>query len=180
MSEGLTNMRQMTWTKLQEGVADAASPARYLVLATCAQTGAAARLVVLRDADQSNAALTFFTHAASKKVSELSRDPRAEIVLWDPVDLFQVRFAVTVGMKAVTQEVWNSFGPNTRLNYADAPSPGEQLADPDTYAPIPDRRHCVVLTASIQSVDVLSLAHTPHRRAVFERKDSFTGSWIAP
>ena len=176
----LEGMLEALWQRLERGLHDTDAPARTLALATSGPDGAAVRLVVLRGLDRSAATLTFYTHTHSPKIAQLKDDPRAELLLWDPNALFQVRLSAHVSMKPGSANEWDGLTRGARLNYATDPLPGTLLHDPDANTPTPDPALLTILTASIGSIDLLHLGALPHARARFSREDDFTGRWIAP
>ena len=176
----LDGMLKALWNRLEQGLKDADAPARTLALATSGPDGAAVRLVVLRGQDRSAGTLTFYTHAHSPKIAQLRHDPRAELLLWDPVTLFQARLSVHLSVKPGNAEAWNALTKGARLNYATDPLPGTLLHDPDANTPTPDPELLTILTADIRAIDLLHLGALPHARAQFSREDDFKGRWIAP
>lgn len=173
----LAGMLDALWRRLGDGVTDAEAPGRTLALAT---EGPSVRMVVLRAADRNAGKLTFYTHAHSAKIAELESTPRAELLLWDPASMFQARLSAQVTMSPGTTDLWDSLTQGARLNYATDPLPGTLLSDPAAKAPRPDPGLLTVLTATIQTIDLLHLGALPHARARFDRDDGFQGRWIAP
>lgn len=157
-----------------------ARPAPLLALATTRSQGAAARMVVLRAEDPIDRILTVYTNAQSDKVAELDADPHAEFLLWDPCASFQARIAARVSMRPASEAEWDALSLRSRLNYARDPAPGEPIAAPNARMPTPDMSLMCVLTARIETLDLVHLGSIPHVRAIFTRKDDFQGRWIAP
>ena len=166
------------WALLSDGVKTPTSPARTVALATqSTDGGASVRMVVLREANREANTLTIFTHRASGKVRELTRQPRAEILIWDPGLQFQVRLRVMIALSDGSADIWNRFGAATQRNYANTPVPGAEILEPRAVDPVPDPSTFVVLTAKLNEVETLWLAPDVHRRAVFTNERA---SWIAP
>jgi hypothetical protein len=176
----LTGIMDALWRRLEEGAQVADSPARNLSLATSGPDGAAVRLVVLRGADRATASLTFYTHAHSGKIAHLERTPKAQLLLWDPASNFQARLSAHITMTPGTKQIWETLTRGARLNYATDPLPGTLMRDPAAHAPTPDPGLLTVLTARIETIDLLHLGALPHARAIFSREDGFRGQWIAP
>lgn len=169
------------WQRLELGLSDRERSAATLALATARPGGGASvRTVILRDCDRAAAALTIYTHAASRKIAELKADPSAELMIWDAHASFQARLTTRVVIADATPRLWESLSSGARLNYARDPIPGETLASPDASRPTPDPSLMRVLTARIDGIDLLHLGATRHRRAVYSRQDDFCGRWIAP
>ena len=168
------------WTRLQDGLAHADAPGRTLSLATQrVGGGASVRMLVLRDLDQNAQSLTFYTHAGSQKVADLTEEPRAELLLWDPATSFQARLTVTVTMAQGSVALWESQSPGARLNYVPTLTPGAPINAPHVPTAAGSEAF-VILIAKIASADILDLSELPHKRTTFNASDDFTGQWVAP
>lgn len=179
-AETLTSFLDAVWARLEDG-AHGSGPGKLLMLATARPDGgASARMLILRGADRGAASLSLYTHAASAKVAELTADPRATLLLWDPDAQLQARLRVTIDIEAGDTGAWEDFGSGTRLNYARDPLPAEPIEAPDAIAPTPDASLFRRLDARLEMIDALTLATEPHRRARYHAHDGFTGEWIAP
>ena len=181
MSNAFTSLDgtyETVWRLLEDGVKSKTSPANNLVLATASrQQGPSLRIVVLRHVDQTSEILRVFTHAASRKVIDLNEDERAEILIWDPAQQFQVRLSVFVRMSRIDDKTWESLGPGTRLNYAIDPAPGTPIAQPEiARRASPHQHQMLALDARIRRIETLHISPDGLKRAVFE---SGTSQWIA-
>lgn len=168
----LTGLLDSLWSRL--------NPSCLLTLATVRpEGGAAARMVVLRDADRTEGTVTIYTHRQSEKTSQIRHNPAAELVLWDPESAFQARMTVDIEMSRGRHDLWENLSPGARLNYASFPAQGTRITDP-IAASVPSPDLFAILTARIRRLDLLHLGALPHMRAVFEANEDFTGRWVAP
>lgn len=155
-------------------------PVRFATLATRARKGgASARMVVIRGFDRAAMALSFHTHVSSAKCAEIADDAAGELVVWDASDLLQVRARVTLAARGGTPSEWNDLAPPERMNYPGHLHPGAPLEAPDVMAD-PDPSRFVVVTARIETLDVLRLGRDFHLRAIYPRAEGFKGRWIGP
>lgn len=181
--ETLEGLRERVWQRLGRGVADRRAPARHPTLATVGTDGAPeARTVVLRGAVQSAGTVTIYTDAASAKVAELARDPRAALHVWEPKDRLQIRLALTVSVRtgAALDPLWEALSPGARRAYGGQPAPGLPIDDPVSgYAETRERARFAVMEGRVERIEALHLGDW-HRRAAFARDDGFAGGWIAP
>lgn len=175
----LAGTLEAVWTMLAAGTRDRDAPARHPVLATVGERGAEARILVLRAADRTAGSLALYTDAATAKVAELARAPRATLLVWDPAARFQVRLRVTVTARPGTTAEWMALPDAARRVYGGDPLPGRPLPAPRDHAPDPDAARFTVLDARIDEIETLRLAD-PHERARFSRRDGFAGTWLAP
>jgi pyridoxamine 5'-phosphate oxidase len=167
------------WEVLEAGVTDRGAPARHVVLATTGTQGPEARLLVLRGADRAAGTLTLHSDAASAKVAELTVDPRAALLVWDPEGRVQIRLRTRVAVRPGGAADWSRLPDASRALYGGRPLPGAPIATPDAHRPAPDPARFAVLTATVHEIETLRLAD-PHERARFLRSDGFAGTWVAP
>ena len=165
------------WHRLSRGAADADDAFRLVVLATAGAQGPEARMVALRRADRASGEVEVHSDLRTAKVRALSDDPRASILAWDPTARLQVRLTLSVEVAAGDASRWDEVPPEARANYGTDPAPGTPVATPEDMARTPSLDRFAVLIGTVGSVDVVSLAHDPHRRAVF---DGAGGRWVAP
>ena len=173
LPEDLATLLDAVWTLLEDGVARRSRAANRPTLATVDAGGAPqVRALVLRGADRGAGDLVFFTDAASAKIADLTRHPRAAVHLWDEDRALQVRLtgAVRIVTGAEADGWWESVPPARRDGYGIAPLPGTPIAAPFAYDRVPTRARFAVLVLTVGRLDVLHLGER-HRRAVFERAD---------
>ncbi|WP_371056578.1 pyridoxamine 5'-phosphate oxidase family protein [Rhodosalinus sp. K401] len=181
--ETLEGLRARVWQRLGRGVADRRAPARHPTLATLGTDCAPeARTVVLRGASEAAGSVTIYTDAASAKVAELAREPRAALHVWEPKDRLQIRLALTVELRtgASLDALWERLSPEARRAYGGRPEPGRPIGDPVAdYEETRERARFAVLDGRVERIEALHLGDW-HRRADFSRADGFAGAWIAP
>jgi pyridoxamine 5'-phosphate oxidase len=165
------------WATLIAGPSDRTAAARHIVLATTGAEGPEARLLVLRGADRAAGTLTLHTDTATAKARELSADPRAALLVWDPEARLQIRLRARMALRPGTPEEWAAVRDPTV--YGGAPTPGTPIAEPMTRTATPDPARFTVLTATIHEIETLRLGQ-PHERARFTRAEGFAGRWLAP
>jgi hypothetical protein len=133
--------------------------------------------------------LRFHTDARSEKIRELGRDPRIAIQAYDPAQKVQIRIEGLASIHAedaVADAAWAGSREFSRACYAIDPGPGTPIIAPDAYrldgdagvtgVGRPDFR-AVLVTAT--SLEWLLLAHSGHRRAIFDLRKG-EGAWLAP
>lgn len=176
----LTGLLDAMWRRLSRATESAEAPARNLALATSRPiSGAAVRLVILRHADRARGTITIHTHARSDKMDEIARDPRAELLLWDPSDMYQARMSGTLRVEPADASLWQDLSGGQRFNYAE-PIPGTPLEDREAFDPTPDPALMARLTLHLDRLDLLHLGDRPHGRAIYTRQDDWRGNWVAP
>lgn len=165
------------WRRLSEGARDAGDPFRRVALATCGADGPEARMVALRRVDRGAGEVEIHSDLRTAKVRALRADPRAAILAWDPVAELQVRLRVEVAVVAGDAARWAQVPPEARTNYGTDPAPGLPIHDPRDLGRTPALDRFAVLLCRVRSIDVVSLAHAPHRRAAFDAEGR---RWVAP
>lgn len=169
------------WAKAWALFKDDSVP-RFIALATVGADGPANRLVVLRDADAGEARLVIYTDAASVKVGELARDPRAALAYWRQADSLQVRLEgemeITTGDSLRAE--WEALSEAQRGNYGVMPPPGSRIASPHDYTRAPDFDKFARLDFSAETVDIVHLGRDFHRRVLYSRGTGWAGQWRAP
>lgn len=185
---------QQVWAGLSEGAARRQSLFHQGVFASVSEHGPEARYVVLRRADAERGVLSFHTDIRSPKCEQLSRNARASWCFLGEGEQLRCAGHATVHMGGqVVDEAWQRTGAFGRRCYlaegapgAQLDSPGSGLSDdllarpPSLEAGEPGRAHFAVVEFSLERIDWLHLAHSGHRRAVFERSDGWRGRWVQP
>ncbi|TCO74193.1 pyridoxamine 5'-phosphate oxidase family protein [Rhodovulum euryhalinum] len=185
MTDPLTTLSgtlDTVWTLLARGATDRDAPARHPVLATSGRDGAEARMVVLREARRDPPRVEIFADRRSAKVSELSAEPRASLLVWDPALRLQVRlrarFQVLAG-EAVAP-LWQALPGAARALYGGRPAPGAPIPEPGDHIADPAAHAFCVLRGVLAEIETLHLATLGHRRALFRATDDWQGGWCAP
>ena len=165
------------WDRLDRGVASADDPFRLVSLATSGAEGPEVRTVALRGADRAARTVEVHSDLRTAKVRALDRDPRAQILLWDAGAQLQLRLSVRVEVLRGDAERWARVPPEARGNYGTDPAPGTPVAAPEDVTRTPRQARFAALVGTVVAMDAVSLAHDPHRRAMF---DGRAGRWTAP
>lgn len=170
------------WQHLSRGVADSRSPARYPTFATVAPDGAPeARTVALRGASQSAGRVEVHTDIVTDKVTALRANPRAALHVWLPKADLQIRLSTEVSILTgeAVQAAWEKVPEASRVSYGTDPDPGVPIAHVYAYEKPPRRERFAVLDCRVMAIDLVHLG-ARHRRAVYQRQDGWTGTWVAP
>ena len=178
----LAELLALAWTRIIRGVHDKRSPARHPVLATVSPDGQPeARTVVLRAADRASATLEVHTDTASPKVAALSKEPRAELHVWDAGQRLQIRLSARVEILTGEDvaERWSRIPDAARRSYGTQPPPGRGIAGPFDYASPGDPGRFAALVCHVERIDLLLLGNA-HQRAEYHATDGWAGRWIAP
>lgn len=175
----LPDLDQHLWGRLAEGAARADDPFRFVVFATSGADGPEARTVGLRRAERASREVEVHSDLRTAKVAALRADPRAQLLFWDVATQLQLRLSVDVRLVAADPVRWARVPSAARDNYGTDPAPGLPLATPDALARTPDIDQFIALVGRVRSIDAVSLAHEPHRRAMFD-DTSPHGRWVAP
>ena len=173
----LETLRTHVWDRLDLGVKDGDDPFRFVTLATVGADGPQARTVGLRGADRKSGTVEVHSDFRTAKVRAIGVDPRAEILLWDVNAQLQVRLAVTMTLIVGDADRWDRVPRAARLNYGTDPAPGTPVAKPGFVTRTPEAARFAALSGAVRRMDIVSLSHDPHRRAIF---DDSGGTWVAP
>ena len=182
LTKTLEGLRSRAWEGLSAGAGDAGHPLHTCALATTGPGGAAeARMVVLRRAVRDKALLEIHTDRASRKVADLSARPLATLLFWWPDMALQIRARVRVRIVtgAEIDPVWKALSASARRNYGGRPPPSTPMAGSGDYSETAERDRFALLRGHVETLDLLHLG-SAHRRAVYDRRDGFTGGWLAP
>lgn len=180
MSDPFADLRSLeahVWERLKDGARDADDPFRLVTLATQGANGPEVRIVGLRRADRALAEVEVHSDLRTAKVAALRRDSRAALLLWDADARVQLRLGLDMRVVRADPERWARVPGSARLNYGTDPAPGTAIAAPEVLRRTPEMERFVALVGQVLRIDMLSLAHDPHRRAVFE---GHAGRWVAP
>jgi len=170
------------WLCLEHGVTDKDAGARHPAFATVSPVGwPEVRTVVLRAADRATAQVEAHTDPASAKVQALRCSPFAELMVWEPIALLQIRMAVSVEilMGAAVTERWARIPSDARSAYGTQPPPGSPIDAPFDYEKPGQQSGFAVLICPVQRIDLVQLGDR-HRRATFSIEDAWQGNWCAP
>ncbi|MDP9157602.1 MAG: pyridoxamine 5'-phosphate oxidase family protein [Pseudomonadota bacterium] len=180
------------WDSLRAGAGAGRSPFSVLQAATVGVDGnPKVRTIVLRDANEELARLSFHTDIRSGKVRELRARPAISMHGYDAERLVQIRMegiASFVTDEAEKLAVWNSSRPRTLILYRSPVVSGSviddpaQAAAPDAADPMLGYENFCLVHVSVRHIDYLDLSNEPHHRAQFHVRDdgAFQGQWVAP
>lgn len=177
--ESLHMIERACWLELARAARDRGHAWRVMTLATVDRDRADARSVVVRDVDETERTLIFYTDARSAKVAQMQAHPRATLVGWWPQPGWQLRLRVTLSLQTAGLEVSSRWArvklsPSAQ-DYLAALPPGTPV---DRFQPERgSREHFAVVTARIDEMDWLELHEAGHRRA---RLAGHASSWLTP
>lgn len=173
----LSSLLSHVWLRLDRGADDRTDPFGLVMLATSGDAGPEARMVTLRRADRTSEEVEVHSDTRTAKLRALRLDPRAAVLAWDPDAQLQVRLRLVMTIEAGDETRWTSIPGGARLNYGTDPAPGMPVARPEDVTRTPARLRFAALIGRVDAIDVVSLAHVPHRRAVFDGEGA---RWVAP
>ncbi len=170
------------WLRLGRGVVDRKADARHPTLATLGTSGPEARVVVLRHADRTLSTVSIYTDLRSAKISDLTQEPRASLVIWEQKAKLQIRLRIRVEIKSAeaAAQQWERVPDGARKVYGSMPAPGTPIDQPDQLIAQADISAFAVLNCHIGEIETLYLDPDLHRRAKFGAEASWNGTWLAP
>jgi hypothetical protein len=177
--DALDTLAAHLWARMARGAAEASHPFRFVALATCGSAGPEARMVGLRRADREAATVEVHSDLRTAKIAALRDDPRGALLFWDAATQEQLRLSVVFEILEGPADRWARVPPGARTNYGTDPAPGFAVASPRDVTRTPERARFAALPGRVLRMDAVSLAHDPHRRAVFEGPGR-PGRWVAP
>lgn len=184
--DDLRRIRRWTCDQFVRAPHDKASPFRQPVFATADAQGAPhARHVILRAFDDEEWTFDIHTDVRAGKVAHIRAHPAATFVFWNPRSRVQVRVSGAVEIiteGAAIEDVWARLSDATKSDYAGAHPPGAEISAPDVAASVDrPRDNFALLRLQAETIDVLKLGRSGHRRAVFKgRVGDFASAWAAP
>ena len=197
--QSLEDILESIWSRLAAALEDPASPLRVPVVATASADGVpGARAMVLRAINQQQGQVVLFSDRRGRKVEDLSANPLAELVFYDPTaqgeDRTQYRMsgAVTLARDADAQAIWDELPWTQKLLYSATPAPGSTIPEPSSglsdalfgpdlseaekHAHLQDGfANFSVITIQIEQIDWLLITPDGNRAARYHRDK--TGNW---
>jgi pyridoxamine 5'-phosphate oxidase len=182
--ETLPAIHIAVWKELSDATHDKSHTWRTPVLATVNGHTADARVVILREVDEPERRLRFYTDERAGKVAQIRAAPTGCLVMWSPVLRWQlrchVRLTLDVSGLAATSR-WASIRLTPAANdYLSNMPPGAPLQDtPDNASGSGgvSRAHFAVVSAEVYRLDWLELSPTGNRRAMFDDEGE---RWVQP
>ncbi|MCR8725049.1 pyridoxamine 5'-phosphate oxidase family protein [Frigidibacter sp. ROC022] len=169
----LAEALETCWSRLSDLPCEA-------VLATVAERGAEARVVMLRRADRAAGSVGFHADLQSPKLAEIARSPGATLLIWDRAARLQLRLRVTLSVRTGAADLWAALPDAARGNYGTVPPPGRPIAAPDAYVRRPELARFGEITGRIEAIDMVQMRGQGDRRALFARDEDWRGRWLAP
>lgn len=194
----LSGSLEKAWSVIDEGASNGNSPCHTPTVATIDASGAPSmRVMVLRAVYRADRCMRFHTDSRAHKVTEVSGDGRASVLLYDPAAKIQLRLGGTARVETlgVTADgAWLSADNYARRCYLAAAAPGTVVTAPTSGLPEalegvnpsnaqlePARPNFAVLLFAIDRIEFLYLAHQGHRRARYQwGGDAWDGDWLVP
>ena len=191
MFDDLDEIRRHAATCILQGADQWRSPFHTPVVAT---SDADLRVMVLRGFDPDTWTLRFNTDARAPKVASVGEGASVGVLFYDAHSKLQLRGRGEGWIERdgpPVDEAWEAATNFARRCYlgeapgetSDTPTSGlpewAEGIEPDEAQLIPARENFALLLLRLETLDVLHLAHTGHRRALFELPDG-EGRWIAP
>ncbi|MCL4673958.1 MAG: flavin-binding protein [Sphingomonadaceae bacterium] len=189
MFDTLTDIWTDIDARLSRAALDRTSPMHTPVVATA---DADVRIMVLRSYDSATQSLRFHTDARAPKAHLIGDGAPVGVLFYDKAAKVQIRCKGTGRIEQygpTADAAWADSNRFARRCYLGA-GPGASSSEPSSGLPpafegvepndddlLPARENFAVLHITLQSVDWFHLAHTGHRRAIFEGGE---GRWVAP
>lgn len=173
---------------LRRAVLDKESPLRTAILASVDEKGMPqARVLIIREFDEQDMQLRFFTDARSHKVVDMKASPNVQLVFYDAGQKlhFRMNGTATLHLRSeLTNELWGQLPEYGRGDYLSQQPPGASIVDPtegwnrDTAF---GSDNFMVVDVKVHDVDWLKLSASGHKRArLFWRDGQCDGRWVTP
>jgi pyridoxamine 5'-phosphate oxidase len=197
----LADLEQTSWQQLaavldETNNAPIAPGFKTMVVASRSETGANARMVVLRKVDPIQKYIWFHTDVRAAKVMQFEAFPNATLLFWDEALRTQLRLTVETQLHMndyVADEHWKTVGMASRKNYLSEVDPGSQQPSPypgfpphlGANLPSPDeseagRPNFAVIECRVLTMDYLRLSREGQLRAFFQYEPDAKMVWLAP
>lgn len=188
------------WQRLGRASKDRRSAMHSPVVATLDANGRPSqRVMVLRAFDRTSATLRFHTDSRAAKADQVGDGSPVSILTYDASAKRQFRLSGIAHIERTTpaaDRAWAEATLFAKRCYLASPAPGTISAlpvsglahdlegrMPESEAEVaPGRVNFALLMARIDSIEFLYLAHSGHRRALFQRSPlgEWTGQWLVP
>lgn len=188
------------WQRLGRAARDRHAAMHTPVVATIGPDGTPSqRVMVLRRFDQATATLRFHTDSRAAKVAQVGAAGPVSVLCYDAGAKRQFRLSGVARIETGTpaaDAAWAEATLFAKRCYLADPAPGTMSEQPVSGLPsniegrkpedeeevAPGRMNFALLIAEITTVEYLHLAHTGHRRAVFQSvpDGGWHGHWLVP
>ncbi|MCY7358011.1 MAG: pyridoxamine 5'-phosphate oxidase family protein [Rudanella sp.] len=198
MDYSLTDLDRDSWQQLHTAPSQKDSYFKTFTMATTTPDGAPdARMVVLRQVDETSRTLWFHTDVRAQKVTHLHRNPQAVLLFWDEKEQVQLRCRVSTTIHttdAMANEQWASTWEGSRKMYLSEHEPGSSQLEPYPGFPayfgekLPTRdeseagrTNFAVVECRVLEMDYLHLSRAGQTRARFDYGgETVSRQWLAP
>ncbi|MBK0382793.1 pyridoxamine 5'-phosphate oxidase family protein [Pedobacter sp. SD-b] len=175
---------------LKEGTSSK-SQFHFPVLGTVNINEVELRTIVLRDFDQKNNSLVFYTDYRSPKIEQIQNNDQVSFLFYDAEKAEQIRIkakAVIHHQTDLSKNYWDKIRVQNRKDYASKKAPSSLSLEPSNYLEKNWGQHTedfyqnfAVIINKIMEIDWLVLEKDINKRARFWRKESgFKSEWLIP
>lgn len=195
-TDDLVQLERLSWELLTRGAQHPKEDMHWPTFGTVDERGRARlRTVVLRQAQRTSGALIVYTDSRAQKVTHLQANPWASLHFYDGERRVQLRAQAHVTLHIeddLAREHWARLSAHGRFDYCREPAPATQTSAsqtglPDAWSAHPPEvdqtqwafpNFCVMVCA-LESLDVLYLGASGHRRAHIDLA-SDVRTWLIP
>ncbi|QIP13967.1 pyridoxamine 5'-phosphate oxidase [Spirosoma aureum] len=196
ISPTLASLEHESWQQLDSAPESEDGPFKTMIVATCTDHRADARMVVLRQVDTTRKYIWFHTDARSEKVMQLEAFPTATLLFWDEKQQIQLRLIVETRLHTddyVADDQWKALWTGSRKAYLSEQKPGS--VQPAPYPGFPEqlgetlptdaeseagRKNFAVIECRVLSMEYLHLSRKGQTRAQFQYEPESKMVWLAP
>ncbi|WP_461146843.1 pyridoxamine 5'-phosphate oxidase family protein [Spirosoma pulveris] len=200
-THSLADIEKASWQQLASVLderkdAPLAPGFKTMIVASRTQTGADARMVVLRKVDAERKYIWFHTDVRAAKVMQFEAFPDATLLFWDETLRTQLRLSVETHLHTndyVADEHWKEVGTGSRKSYLSEYEPGSEQPAPypgfppglGASLPTPEaseagRPNFAVIECRVLAMDYLRLSREGQVRAKFQYEPESKTAWLAP
>lgn len=184
-STSLKQIDSLAWKALVRGAADKKSAFRYPSLATRTAQSVSQRTLVLREVDESQRILYFFTDMRSPKVQQIQQHAASSLLFYDARAQVQLRLQghMHCASEAVCNTYWKRLEttPQAHKDYSSMQAPGSKTPTNQPLAFDTSNIHFGVLYFLCHSAEFLALRREAHLRGYFDYTSADPmRTWLVP